>query len=41
VVRFRIHFVAEATIVAVDMRDALRQAEGMGATEITSVTRVR
>jgi transposase-like protein len=37
--QFRVQFVAERTIEATDMRDALRQAESFGATEITALSR--
>jgi len=37
--RFRIRFQAESVFVANDLRDALRQAESLGAVEITSVAR--
>jgi transposase-like protein len=38
--RFRIQFQAESVVEATDIRDALRQAESLGATEITAVARV-
>ena len=37
--RFRVQFVGETIVEAQDIRDALRQAESLGATEITAVTR--
>ena len=37
--QFRILFMAERVVRATDMRDALRQAESLGATEITAVSR--
>ena len=37
--QFRIQFLAERVVQAVDVRDALRQAESFGATEVTAVTR--
>ncbi len=37
--QFRILFMAERVVRATDMRDALRQAELLGATEITAVSR--
>jgi transposase-like protein len=37
--RFRIQFRGESVVEAADIRDALRQAELLGATEITSVAR--
>jgi transposase-like protein len=37
--QFRVRFVVERTVEATDMRDALRQAESFGATEITAVSR--
>ena len=37
--QFRIQFQAEHVIEARDIRDALRQAESLGATEVTAVTR--
>jgi hypothetical protein len=37
--RFRIRFHGESVFAATDIRDALRQAESLGATEITAVTR--
>ena len=37
--QFRIQFMAERVVRATDMRDALRQAESLGATEITAVSR--
>lgn len=37
--RFRIRFQAEAVLEATDVRDALRQAEARGITEITAVSR--
>jgi transposase-like protein len=36
---FRVRFQAEAVLEAVDVRDAIRQAEARGITEITAVTR--
>ena len=38
--RFRIQFQGESVVEATDIRDALRQAEELGATEITAVARV-
>ena len=38
--RFRIQFQGESVVEATDIRDALRQAESLGATEITAVARV-
>lgn len=38
--RFRIQFQGESVFEATDIRDALRQAESLGATEITAVARV-
>ena len=38
--RFRIQFQGESVVEATDIRDALRQAEKFGATEITAVARV-
>jgi len=38
--RFRIQFQGESVVEATDIRDALRQAELLGATEITAVARV-
>ena len=38
--RFRIQFQGESVVEATDIRDALRQAETLGATEITAVARV-
>ncbi len=37
--RFRIRFQGESVFEATDIRDALRQAESLGATEITAVAR--
>jgi transposase-like protein len=37
--RFRIRFQGESVFEATDIRDALRQAEALGATEITAVAR--
>jgi transposase-like protein len=37
--RFRIRFEAESVFEATDIQDALRQAESLGATEITAVAR--
>lgn len=37
--RFRIRFFAETVIEAQDMRDALRQAEALGATDVTDIVR--
>jgi hypothetical protein len=37
--RFRVRFQAERVFEATDVRDALRQAETLGATEITAVAR--
>ena len=37
--RFRIRFVAETVVDATDVRDALRQATSLGATEVTAVIR--
>jgi transposase-like protein len=37
--QFRVSFVGERVIQAADVRDALRQAAALGATEITSVAR--
>ena len=37
--RFRIHFLGERVVEAQDIRDALRQAESLGATQITAVVR--
>jgi hypothetical protein len=37
--RFRVEFVAERVIGAADLRDALRQAEALGATDIIAVVR--
>ena len=37
--QFRIHFRGERMIQARDIREALRQAESLGATEVTAVTR--
>jgi len=38
--RVRIRFQAETVFEATDLRDALRQAESLGATDITAVARV-
>jgi transposase-like protein len=38
--RFRVQFQGESVVEATDIRDALRQAEALGATEITAVARV-
>src|SRR5713226_6535379 len=38
--RFRIQFHGESVVEATDIRDALRQAQSLGATEITAVARV-
>ena len=38
--RFRIQFQGERVVEATDIRDALHQAESLGATEITAVARV-
>jgi hypothetical protein len=37
--QFRVRFVVERTVEATDMRDAVRQAESLGAIEITAVSR--
>jgi hypothetical protein len=37
--RFRVVFAAEQGLEAEDIRDALEQAEALGATDITSITR--
>jgi len=37
--RFRIEYTGEAVVEAQDVRDAIRQAESLGATEITAVSR--
>jgi hypothetical protein len=37
--RFKVSFVAEVTVNAGSISDAIRQAEALGATEVTSITR--
>jgi hypothetical protein len=37
--RFRIEDAGETVVEAQDVRDAIRQAESLGATEITAVSR--
>jgi len=39
VVKYQVSFVAVRVVTALDMRDAIRQAEAMGATEITEIAR--
>jgi hypothetical protein len=38
--QFRVRYLAQQVIVAVDIHDAIRQAEALGAADITSLTRL-
>jgi hypothetical protein len=38
--KYRVSFAAQQIVTAVDIRDAIRQAEELGATEITAIVRL-